>query len=328
MGTLITLPSLSDAMTTFQNDLLYLFIGIGFAWAGGELFVRGLSGVGYLLRIPAAIVGVTLAAFATSAPEVSVGVKSAQEGLPQLSLGDVLGSNVANVALILGLALLLAPLRANRKEISRDFFSALLVPCLIGLLALDGELSRVDAGILLGTFLIWLSTVIISGLKNRSQAGPSDLSLLLIIGQCCLGLACLIGAGSFIVTGARGVALAFGLSEFVIGATIVAVSTSAPELATTLVARLRKEDDLGLGNILGSNIFNGLFIVGLVAWLSPFTVDFSSIQVALASGIVATLFCWPVRGQITRVQGVLLLLLYVAYVAYLLTGTPGAGHSG
>lgn len=238
-------------------------------------------------------------------------------GKPQIALGDALGSNVVNVALILALALLISGIRSPRDTVKRDFPVALLVPVITGVLFLDGVLSRIDGLLLLGMFLLWLVAAIIEARRQRSAAeevlGESRGWLALVF--CVLGLAFLGTAGHLIVTGARGIAISFGVDEFVIGATIVAVGTSVPELATTIIAKLRGHDEVGLGTILGSNIFNGLFVVAVAAVIFPISVDWREVAVALVFGLLAVVFIFPTRrGFIERRRGVFLLLLYGGYL--------------
>jgi cation:H+ antiporter len=299
------------------NDYAALVSGLVCAGIGGELFVRGAVGLAHWARVSPGIIGATVAAFATSSPELSVSISSAIAGKPQLALGDALGSNVVNVALILALALLVSGIRSPRDTVKRDFPVALIVPVITGVLFLDGVLSRIDGLLLLGMFLSWLVAAIIEAHKQRSAAEEvlrehrEWLALVLCIG----GLAFLGAAGQLIVTGARGIAISFGVDEFVIGATIVAVGTSVPELATTVIAKLRGHDEVGLGTILGSNIFNGLFIVAVAAVIFPISADWREVAVALVFGLLAVVFTFPTRGGfIERRRGVLLLVLYGVYL--------------
>jgi len=309
-------------MHEWLSDLLQLAAGIACAWAGGELFVRGLHGVSVRLRIPARLAGVTLGAFATSAPEVSVAVQAAVAGLPVISVGDVTGSNVVNVALILALALLPGPLTAIWKEVSRDFLVALAVPLLLGVVLWDGMLSRADGLVLLAFFAVWLCSVVREGLHHRNHsagaAGTHGPPWPAAAGLLTAGLALLVVAGHFIVGGAKGVALRCGMSEFAVGAAVVAAATGTPELATTIVARIKGHHDLGLGNILGSNIFNGLFIVSLVALLAPCPLPMTMVAPALAAGVFTTLLCLPVQNRIPSLRGWLLLVIYVLWLFLLL----------
>jgi cation:H+ antiporter len=298
-----------------------LVFGVVCAGIGGELFVRGAVGLARWSRISPGIIGATVAAFATSSPELSVSINSAIVGKPQIALGDALGSNVVNVALILGAALAISGIQSSLAGVKRDFPVALLVPIITGVLCLDGEISRVDGILMLCAFVAWLAATVIEARRQRSAAeevlGAQRLWAASL--HCAIGLAFLVTAGYFIVSGARGIALQFGVAEFVIGATVVAVGTSVPELATAIIAKLRGHDEVGLGTILGSNIFNGLFIVALAASIHPITFHWRQVFGALAFGVVALLCCYPSRtGFIERRRGYLLLALYAVYLTTVL----------
>lgn len=300
-----------------MNDYATLISGALCAGIGGELFVRGAVGLAHWARVSPGIIGATVAAFATSSPELAVSISSAMAGKPQIALGDALGSNVVNVALILALALLVSGIRSPRDTVTRDFPVALLVPAITGVLILDGVLSRVDGLLLLGMFLTWLAAAIVEARKQRSATDRilGEHRGWLAIVSCIVGLAFLGFAGHLIVTGARGIALSFGVDEFVIGATIVAVGTSVPELATAVVAKLRGHDEVGLGTLLGSNIFNGLFIIAVAAIIFPISADWREVAVVLVFGVLAVACAYPPRrGFLERRRGVLLLVLYVVYV--------------
>lgn len=306
-------------------DFALLLGGILCAAAGGELFVRGTVGLAHWARISPGIIAATVAAFATSSPELSVSVNSALEGKPAIALGDALGSNVVNIALILGLALSLAPLHCPQDSLRRDFPVALAVPVITGALFLDGVLSRLDGFLLLSLFLAWCVATVIEARRQRSAAGKiqGESNVLITTGQGAAGMILLVVAGRLIVTGATGIAATFGVDEFVIGATVVAIGTSAPELATTIVARLRRHDEVGLGTILGSNIFNGLLIVAVASILHPIAVRWQEAVTALIFGLAAVALSYPRRsGLIGRRRGFILLALYAAYLTAVVQWLP------
>ena len=306
-----------------MNDYLILLLGIVFAGIGGELFVRGAVGLAAWARISPAIIGATVAAFATSSPEMSVSISAALAGNPQIALCDALGSNVVNVALILGLALVISKIKTPRDSVKRDFPVALLIPVITGALFLDGELSRLDGLLMLSMFFAWLVAAVIEARKQRSDAAKAlgEQRRGLVILSCVIGLALLVTAGNLIVTGARGIALAFGIGEFIIGATVVAIGTSTPELATTLIAKLRGHDEVGLGTILGSNIYNGIFVVAIAAIIHPIAIAWREVAIALVFGLIAVVFSYPTRnGFIERWRGTLLLALYAAYLVAIMRG--------
>lgn len=304
-----------------MNDYLALLSGVVCAGIGGELFVRGAVGLAYWARVSPGIIGATVAAFATSSPELSVSINAALAGKPQIALGDALGSNVVNVALILALALVISGIQSSRDSVKRDFPVALLVPVITGILFLDGRLSRIDGILMLCMFLAWLVAAGIEARKQRNAAEKvlGEHRVWLVVLSCLAGLALLVAAGSLIVAGAKGIALSFGISAFIIGATIVSIGTSVPELATTVIAKYRGHDEVGLGTILGSNIFNGLFIIAVAAIIHPITVGWRAVAITLVFGLVSLLFTYPTaKGFIERRRGALLLLLYAIYLATML----------
>lgn len=303
-------------------DALYLFIGVLCAGIGGELFVRGIVGMAHWARIAPAIVAATVAAFATSSPELSVAVNAASAGHPAIALGDALGSNVVNIALILGIVLLLAEMRSSRDSLRRDFPTALVVPGVMAILLLDGLLSRLDAVLMLGLFLLWLRASAQAALRHRGVASAEAVPHgALIVLYASLGLAFLVGAGYLIVTGASGLATTLGMDPFLVGALVVAAGTSTPELVTAIVARLRGHGDVSLGTLLGSNIFNGLFIVPVAALIHPINVPVSAVKASLLFGLVATVLVYPVGdGILSRQRGLALLAVYAAFVGVLLQG--------
>ena len=299
-----------------MQDYAFLGLGVVCAAAGGEFFVRGVVGLALAARVSGAIIGATLAAFATSSPELAVAISSAIDHKPQIAFGNALGSNVVNIALILGLALVISPIQCSRGSLKRDFPVALGVPVVTAFLCTDGVLSRIEGALLLGLFLAWLAAVVMDARRQRSASGASESPPgwhAAMLGA--IGLALLFGAGQLIVSGARGIAESMGMSEFVIGATIVAIGTSVPELATTLIAKLRGHDEVGLGTLLGSNIFNGLWIVPIAALIHPIEIEWHEAAIALAFGALAMLVVFPPRqGLIGRSRGAMLLIMYWAYV--------------
>ncbi len=308
-----------------MNPYLSLLLGVVCAGLGGEFFVRGSVGLARQLGVSAGIIGATLAAFATSAPELSVGVQSALAGEPQISLGNAVGANVLNIALILGVAALIAPIRAPREGIKRDFPVALVVPVVTGALCLDGVISRVDGALLIGVFLVWFVFTVREAKGQRSATGAvlgaRGLAREIVQGLAGLGLLAL--AGNRIVAGASTLATAWGLGEFIVGATVVAAGTTVPEMATVLIAKYRGHDEVGLGTVLGSNIFNGLFIVGTVACLHPILINWKEIDAALLFGVLSVVCVWPsAAGVLDRRRGLVLLVIYAVYLGVVLQRPP------
>jgi cation:H+ antiporter len=302
-------------------DALILAAGIVLAAVGGEVFVRGSVGLARGLRIPAGVIGATVAAFATSAPEMAVGVNAALAGTPQVAVGDALGSNVANIALIMGAVLVIAPIQLDRRDVWRDLPFTASAPIVLGILLYDGRLSRIDGAVLIAVFVVWLTASVLRALRERDQTvtvlgarGTGRSVALTIVGVCVL-----VVAGRLVVHAAGGIGAALGMDPFLVGATMVAFGTSVPELATALLARWRGHDDLGAGTIMGSNIFNTLWIVGMVAMLHPVTMRPGEVGVAVATGAIAALMLIPGRSWILgRGRGAALLGVYACYVVLLL----------
>jgi len=245
---------------------------------------------------------------------------AALAGKPEIGLGDALGSNVVNIGLILGVALLFGTLTAPFAEIKRDFLLALAVPVFTLVLVLDGTLSRADGAVLLALFTLWLARVVRQAIQHRREI-PTQEALMGTSVQpirawlfLIAGLASLILAGRLFVTGASGIAEALNINAYVIGVTVVAIGTSLPELVTMLLARWRGHDDVGLGTLLGSNLFNGLAIVGIAAAIHPIRAPSSEVAVALGFGVLTVLLMLPRAGVISRRRGLALLAAYAAFI--------------
>lgn len=312
-------------------SLFLLFCGVLLAWLGGTLFVGGCVTLAAWARWPASVIGATVAAFGTSAPELLVAAQASASGVPQISLGDVLGSNVVNIALILAVVLASSGLKTQKDGAAQDWAWALAAPFLLGAVLADGWFSRLDALALLGAFSVWLLLVIRRARSHAAHSRPMDAEMpaafsLKVLLEVAGGLAVLIGAAQFMVRGGTGVAAALGMSPFVIGAVVVAVATGTPELATTIISRMRGHDAIGLGNILGSNIFNVLFIASFAALMRPYSVRLPEVLLSLLAGVAATLMLWPGRsGMLARWRGMVLLVMYLAYVLLTLQG-GGSSH--
>lgn len=307
----------------------YLVAGVVLAWFGGELFVKGGVGFAEWARWPKAVVGVTVAAFGTSSPELMVAVNAAMDGVPNISLGDVLGSNVVNISLVLAVVLAASGMKAEDDGMWRDWTVALVAPVVLYGLLWDGWFSRMDALLLLFGFAVWLVVVIrharAHARKQKSTAkkeSPYKPGFFILA-----GLGMLIVAAKFVVVGGKGVAEVLGWSPFIVGAVVVAAATSTPELATTLVSRMRGHHDVGLGNILGSNIFNALGIAAVAALIHPYPVKLPEIQPSLAFGVLTVLLVLPGRsGVLRRWRGVVLLALYGGYLLLTLNQNTPATH--
>ena len=305
-------------MSVSLADLAALAGAVVLAGLGGEAFLKSILGVAMHLRLPKAVVATTLAAFATSSPELTVSTIASLAGEPAIGLGDALGSNVVNIALIFGLALLFGGIQTRREEFGRDFYLALAVPLITLLLAADGRLSFGDGAILVLLFSVWLLRTLQITLQQRPAAGdaPEGTSTpfwrTVFLGI--TGLAALIAAGRLFVLGATGIAASFAVDTFVIGVVLVAIGTSLPELVTVLLSRLRGHDDVGVGTLIGSNLFNGLAIVGVASSIQDINLNPEEVGLTLAVGVLALLLLIPLGdGQIPRQRAFALLILYALF---------------
>lgn len=301
-----------------MTDLALILAAVLLAAIGGEAFLKSILGAALHLRVPKMVVATTLSAFATSSPELTVSTVAALAGQPEIGLGDSLGSNVVNVALILGLALLYGAFRTRAQDFGRDFYLALAVPVLTFIFIFDGLIERAEALTLLAIFTAWLLWTVRNALRQRAvkmdiEATELSAGKSLLLGV--LGLGALILAGRLFVSAASGIAAALAVDAYIIGVVLVAVGTSLPEMVTVILARLHGHDDVGIGTLIGSNIFNGLAIVGLAGTIHPIAVPLTEVALTLGCGIAALLFLLPDRnGLIPRGRAFLLLALYCGFV--------------
>lgn len=327
---------------------VYLIAGLVLLVAGAEVLVRGAAKLAAQFGIPPLVIGLTVVAFGTSAPETAVSVQSAWNGSGDLAIGNVIGSNIANVLLILGLTALVAPLIVSRQLIRLD------VPIMIGAslvvyaLAWDGALSRLDGALLFGGVLAYTGFLIYSARKDKSTQNdefaeefgldeqPKPYAWAINLGLVIVGLVLLVGGSNLLVEGAVQLARALGLSELVIGLTVIAIGTSLPELATSIIAAFKGERDIAVGNIVGSNIFNLLCVLGLASLVAPATISVSPNALAFDFPVMiaVAVACLPIfftGFRINRREGALFLAYYMAYTGYLVlfaTGQPFAQTFG
>ncbi|SEL64296.1 cation:H+ antiporter [Atopomonas hussainii] len=313
---------------------LLLIAGLVLLVVGAEVLVRGASKLAATFGIPPLIIGLTVVAFGTSAPETAVSVQAAWAGSGDIAIGNVVGSNIANVLLILGATALVAPLVVSRQLIRLDVPIMIGVSVLFYLLALDGQLSRWEGALLFAGVVSYTLFLIISAKKSPQQdndefaeeygqAETGRFAVLKDIGFIVAGLVMLVGGSQFLVDGAVQMARIFGLSELVIGLTVVAIGTSLPELATSIMAALKGERDIAVGNIVGSNIFNILCVLGLASLVAPSAIPVASnaIQFDIPIMIAIAVACLPVffNGyKLNRWEGGVFVAYYVAYTAYLI----------
>jgi len=314
-------------------DLLYVALGLVALVLAGDLLVRGAVALAARMEIPALIVSLTVVAFGTSAPEMVVSVVAVVNGAPALALGNVVGSSIANILLVLGLPALLVRIRTDENDCRRDYLFMLATAALFIALAFAGPIGWPQALFLLAVLVVMTTSQVRAALAFRAhRAPPKDAGLgprpaqmprPLIALLIAVGLVGLPLGAHWLVGGATGIARAFGISEAVIGLTLVAVGTSLPELATSVTAALKGRADVALGNVIGSNILNVLAILGVAGLVGPLTMPEQMLRFDLWVMLAVSLALGPYvfrRWPIGRGTGGAMVAAYAAYVVGLATG--------
>ena len=306
---------------------LLFAVGLLVLTLGADLFIRGASGLGRRLGLKPYVIGLVIVGVGTSAPELAVNLSAAFASHYDLALGNVVGSNIANIGLILGLSALLAPIAIHMRLLRVEAPLMLAACVLLWLLALDGRLARIE-GLLLVAGQIGVLLLVFRAGKHESAEVRQELSAVSeeapghwpsTLGLLVLGLCGLVGGGVLAVDAASAIARGFGISELIIGLTVVAIGTSLPELASSVVAALRGHSDIAIGNVIGSNLFNILFILGSTASLHPLPVAASleKIELPVMIGFAACLLLMMGRRmRISRGEGALLLAAYLGLIAW------------
>lgn len=299
-------------------SLIILLVGVIFLVLGANSLVDGASVIAKRFNIPNIVIGLTIVAFGTSAPELVVNVISALNGKSAITLGNVIGSNVINILVILGITAIIYPLTVARNTVKFEIPIALFTSILTYVLAKNGVLSKIDGFILLGFFILFLMYNAYLTVMNReeSELEVKNYTLPIATGVTILGFILLVFGGKFIVDSAVNLARNFGISERVISVTVVSLGTSLPELATSVVAAFKKNTDIAIGNVVGSNIFNTFFILGISAVITPIDVPTTAF-IDLILNIVASilLLAFVLRNyRLNRIHGLLFLTVYSTYL--------------
>jgi cation:H+ antiporter len=299
-----------------------------------DRFVEGAASVAKHLGMPSLLIGILIVGFGTSAPEMVVSAIAAYEGNPSLALGNALGSNIVNIALILGITAIVAPIAVHSKIVKKELPLLLLIVLASGYLLLDNQLTLLEGMVLLLAFFGLIAWSIFSAIKGKGDVLESEIenelqehsmSLKAGIVWLIIGLVLLIGSSRLLVWGAVGIATEFGVSDLIIGLTIVALGTSLPELAASVIAARKGEHDIAIGNVVGSNMFNILAVIGIATVISPMNQIAPEVLnrdwiVMVALTIALFVMAYGFRGkegQISRAEGFVLVLCYVAYNSYL-----------
>jgi cation:H+ antiporter len=315
-------------------DLLFIVLGLVGLYYGADFLVKGSARLAASFGIPTIVIGLTVVSYGTSMPEQIVSLTAAFNGTPDVAVGNVVGSNIFNIALILGLTAFVFPVHVHPQLIRRDIPLMIAVSVLAYLMAFDGRYSRVDgailfAGILSFTFFSYYSAMH-KGQAEPEEEAPSEpdevaellseqTNPLLEAGRALLGVAILMVAARLTVDGATSIASAIGISDAVIGLTLVAAGTSLPELATSFVAALRKQADIAIGNVVGSNIFNLLSILGLTSMVAEIKVadEFLRYDFPVMIAIAVLLYPLAFNKVLSKLEGAFFLAVYVGYTVFL-----------
>uniref|UniRef100_A0A486XQD8 Inner membrane protein YrbG, predicted calcium/sodium:proton antiporter n=1 Tax=Rheinheimera sp. BAL341 TaxID=1708203 RepID=A0A486XQD8_9GAMM len=315
--------------------IVALIAGLALLVWSADRFVDGAAATARYAGMPPLLIGMLIVGFGTSAPEMVVSAMAASDGNPALALGNGYGSNITNIALILGLVALLSPIAVHSQVLRKELPILMLVTLFAGWQLFDHQLSRMDAWCLLGVFFVIMAWSVWQGMRNPQDAlatemdedlaGQPKMTLKQAIIWLLVGLVLLIIASRMLVYGAVFIAQGLGVSDLVIGLTVVAIGTSLPELASSLIAIKKGEHDIALGNVIGSNLFNTLAVVGIAAAIEPMAVDAVVLtrDWTLMAVLTATIFVmgygYKKQGRINRVEGAILLAVFVGYTGYLVS---------
>lgn len=302
-------------------EYLLLLIGFVLLIKGADFFVDGSSSLARIMKVPSVIIGLTIVAMGTSAPEASVSVNAALAGSNDIAISNVIGSNLFNGLVVVGVCAFMAGFKTNPEILKRDMPLNIIVTAILCIMLLDRHINHIEGIILLISMAVYIAVMVISALKNRETADECKIlslpkSLIFIIG----GLIAVIFGGTLVVDNACLIAKDFGVSENFIGLTIIAIGTSLPELVTSITATRKGDSGLALGNSIGSNLFNILFILGMSATICPLNVLSESIIdciILLVSAVILYVFA-RTKKTMNRWEGIVCVFLYVGYTAYLL----------
>ena len=324
--------------------LLAIVAGLVLLVWSADRFVDGAAATAVHLGMPPLLIGMVIIGFGTSAPELAVSAIAATDGNPGLALGNAYGSNITNIALIVGLVALISPIAVHSQILRKELPILLGITLLAGWQLLDGELTRLDGWVLLAAFAMIMGWSIVQGIRGKSdplggeaevEVSSSEMSLKRALIWVVIGLVLLLASSRMLVWGAVFVAQSLGISDLIIGLTIVAIGTSLPELAAGIASVRKNEHDLILGNILGSGIFNTLAVVGIAAAIEPMVVDsvvlYRDWTVMTAVTVGLFLMGYGIFGGkrlIRRWEGGLLLIVYLCYTGYLASTVIGAAQTG
>ena len=300
---------------------LHLLIGFEILIKGADLFVDGSSSIAGILKVPSVIIGLTIVAMGTSAPEAAVSINAGLAGNSDISLGNIVGSNIFNLLVVIGACAVIFPAKSNEDILKRDLWWNIGVSVFLLITIMDGNLSRLEGLLFLAVFIFYLGLMVRSAMKNRMEETPMDVmplwkSLLFVAG----GLAAVVFGGDMVVDNASLIAKAWGMSDTLVGLTIVAIGTSLPELVTSITASKKGDSGIALGNAVGSCLFNILFILGMASSITPINAV-PELIIDTAILIVVTILILIVAKtdkKTNRAEGIICVAAYIIYTAYII----------
>lgn len=305
-------------------SIILVVVGVALVLWGADRLTDGATALAQRMNVPQIVIGLTVVAMGTSMPEFFVSMVSAIKGTPDLAVGNVVGSNIFNTMFIVGISAAVAPMAISRSAVRKDIPFAVVATLMLSVMCMDGNISRTDAGILFALFIVFMVYTLRlarKGAVDVEEKKKEDLSVVMSSVFIIVGLACLIGGSNLFVNGASAIAKALNVSDAVIGLTVVAMGTSLPELATSVVAARKGRSAMAMGNVIGSNVFNILMILGVTGMITPMQIEgitMTDMGVMLVGMVLVWMFSYT-KYKVARWEGFVLAAMFVSYMAWLVS---------
>lgn len=305
-------------------SIILVVVGVALVLWGADRLTDGATALAQRMNVPQIVIGLTVVAMGTSMPEFFVSMVSAIKGTPDLAVGNVVGSNIFNTMFIVGISAAVAPMAISRSAVRKDIPFAVVATMMLSVMCMDGNISRTDAGILFALFIVFMVYTLRlarKGAVDVEEKKKEDLSVVMSSVFIIVGLACLIGGSNLFVNGASAIAKALNVSDAVIGLTVVAMGTSLPELATSVVAARKGRSAMAMGNVIGSNVFNILMILGVTGMITPMQIEgitMTDMGVMLVGMVLVWMFSYT-KYKVARWEGFVLAAMFVGYMAWLVS---------
>ncbi len=305
-------------------SIILVVVGVALVLWGADRLTDGATALAQRMNVSQIVIGLTVVAMGTSMPEFFVSMVSAIKGTPDLAVGNVVGSNIFNTMFIVGISAAVAPMAISRSAVRKDIPFAVVATLMLSVMCMDGNISRTDAGILFALFIVFMVYTLRlarKGAVDVEEKKKEDLSVVMSSVFIIVGLACLIGGSNLFVNGASAIAKALNVSDAVIGLTVVAMGTSLPELATSVVAARKGRSAMAMGNVIGSNVFNILMILGVTGMITPMQIEgitMTDMGVMLVGMVLVWMFSYT-KYKVARWEGFVLAAMFVGYMAWLVS---------